>query len=90
MAWVVRGFYGWAGGGGGAADEGTGLPSAGTGSMSSTRVPSGSKRLSWRLPFLPRCGSRGLAYVLKAGRDWSAMTAAARSGTSRATWSLLP
>src|SRR5262249_46145794 len=39
--------------GGGAVDDGTGLPSTVLGSINSTRVPSGSKRLACRLPFLP-------------------------------------
>src|SRR5262245_10916658 len=39
--------------GGGRVDEGAGLPSTVLGSISSTRVPSGSNRLSWRLRLIP-------------------------------------
>ena len=46
--------------GSGASDGGTGWPSTVFGSISSTRMPSGSKRLSWRLRFLPVRASIGL------------------------------
>src|SRR5579872_3605076 len=39
--------------GGGASDGGTGFPFAVSGSISSIRVPSGSKRLACRLPLTP-------------------------------------
>ena len=46
--------------GGGAMDGGTGFPSTVFGSINSIRVPSGSKRFAWRLPFLPTFISIGL------------------------------
>ena len=39
--------------GGGSVDDGVGLPSMVFGSISSTRVPSGSNRLTWRLRLMP-------------------------------------
>src|SRR5262245_43461166 len=46
--------------GGGAVDHGAGVPSTVTGSINSTRVPSGSKRLSCRLRLIPVLISIGL------------------------------
>ena len=46
----LRVYFNW---GAGASDEGAGLPSTVSGSISSTREPSGSKMLTWRLRFTP-------------------------------------
>ena len=47
--------------GGGSEDEGVGLPSMVLGSISSTRVPSGSNRFTWRLRLMPVRISTGRA-----------------------------